>query len=106
MPKTDQYLMAEYGNIQQDTSAYLQGTHYDTSKESPKVRTYYGGTKNMQHALIVMDRDFQQIQSPFPYFATYRPISLIKNRFGRAVRILHENLEAYYKKVNLKLLSD
>lgn len=98
-PNNGSYLIAEFGRTRQDTIAYYNDNVPNTSKENPKQKSYYGGGKNARNALIVMDRAFNQIREPFPYFAGYSQINSLKNRFGGAVMRLDYGLHRYFVEV-------
>lgn len=86
--------IAEFGSIKQDTARYLSGY---TQKPGDSVRqpVYYGGSKNTRSALVVMNERFQQIQSPFPYFAPYSALASRKKKYIIAVGKLNKRFNNY-----------
>lgn len=96
--KTNNYLIAEFGQIRQDTTYYYSDNVPDTREPNPNQVQYYGGTKNTRAALIIMDRNFNQIREPFPYFAVYHKLTSVKSRYHRPVEKMSERLMTYYKK--------
>ena len=99
---SDNYLIGEFGYVKQDTSYYYSETRKDTSKEREKENVYYGGSKNGREAFIIMDRKFQQIQKPFPYFSGMSSILSEAVRFKKAIEEINTKLGAYSKQVGIK----
>ncbi len=99
---SDNYLIGEFGRIQQDTSHYYSGDRIHTQHSKEKTKVYYGGSKNGREAFIIMDRKFQQIQKPFPYFSPLQPFMSEQGRYRKALLVLNENLKKYANEVGLK----
>ena len=91
----DNYLIGEFGRIKQDTSYYYSDDRNDTSIEKSKSKVYYGGSKNGREAFIIMDRQFQQIQKPFPYFAGLQTVLSEAARFKKALEVINSKLHGY-----------
>jgi hypothetical protein len=100
--EVDNYLIGEFSRIKQDTSYYYDENLIDTSKEKPKQKTYYGGSKNGREAFIIMDRQFQQIQKPFPYFAGLQAVLSEGTRFKKALELINQKLHSYSSQVGTK----
>lgn len=100
--KSDNYLIGEFNRIKQDTSYYYEGDQIDMSKENPKTKVYYGGSKNGREAFIIMDRKFQQIQKPFPYFSSLPQLNTDKVRFKKAIESINKKLHGYSAEVGTK----
>ncbi len=96
----DNYLIGEFGRIQQDTARYYASDRIYTPSNKEKTKVYYGGSKNGREAFIVLDRKFQQIQKPFPYFSPLQPFMSQKGRYRQALVVLDEKLGRYEREVN------
>lgn len=95
----DNYLIGEFGRIKDDTTSFYSDEIRDTSKEEPKSKTYYGGSKNGREAFIIMDRKFQQIRKPFPYYAGLEVFLSEGARFKKALEKINLKLNNYQDKV-------
>ena len=100
--QSENYLIGEFNKIKQDTSYYSDVDQIDMSKENPKEKVYYGGSKNGREAFIIMDRKFQQIQKPFPYFSTLPSLLSDRVRFLKAIESINEKLHGYSRQVGTK----
>ncbi len=100
--KSKNYLIGEFNRIKQDTSYYYAGDRIDLSKENPKSKVYYGGSKNRREAFIIMDRKFQQIQRPFPYFSTLPSMLSERVRYLKAIESINAKLHHYSSQVGTK----
>ncbi len=100
--KSDNYLIGEFNKIKQDTSHYYDGDLIDLSIEKSKKKVYYGGSKNGREAFIIMDRKFQQIQRPFPYFASLPSILSESARYKKALESINLKLRNYSTQVGTK----
>lgn len=96
----DNYLIGEFGRIKDDTTSFYSDEIRDTSKENPKSKTYYGGSKNGREAFIIMDRKFQQIRKPFPYYAGLEVFLSEGARFKKALEKINLKLHTYSGRVN------
>lgn len=92
---TDNYLIGEFGRIKGDTTHYYSDDVRDTSVEKSKRKEYYGRSKNGREAFIIMNRKFQQIQKPFPYFAPLQVFYSESARFKKALELINEKLHGY-----------
>lgn len=93
--QSENYLIGEFSHIKQDTSHYYKGDRLDLAKENPKTRVYDGGSKNGREAFIIMDRKFQQIQKPFPYFAPLQILAPETTRYKKAIIKINQELHTY-----------
>lgn len=93
--EADNYLIGEFGRIKQDTSKYYNDDRIDLSVEKSKTKVYSGGSKNGREAFVIMDRNFQQIQKPFPYFAGMQAILSEATRFKKALEVINNKLHGY-----------
>lgn len=100
--KSDNYLIGEFGKIKQDTAHYYSGDRIYTPNSKEKTKVYYGGTKNGREAFVIMDRKFQQIQKPFPYFSPLQAFMSENGRYRKALVVMNSKLKAYSKEVGLK----
>lgn len=98
----DNYLIGEFGRIKQDTAHYYSGDRIHTQHSKDKTKVYYGGSKNGREAFIIMDRKFQQIQKPFPYFSSLQPFMAEKGRYRKSLDALNGQLKRYYAKLGLE----
>jgi len=99
---TDNYLIGEFSCIKQDTVYYADQKSNDTSLDDPKAKTYFGGAKNGREAFIIMDRKFQQIRKPFPYFAGLEVFLSEGVRYKKALEKINSKLHAYSTQVGKK----
>ncbi|MCH2229723.1 MAG: hypothetical protein MK105_05205 [Crocinitomicaceae bacterium] len=95
------YFIGEFGQTeQQDTTAYYKGSTPNTGSESnPEGKTYYGGDKFILSALVLRDKNFNQLRDPFPYFGRYNPAGSINKRYIDAMKKLEASLNKFYSKV-------
>lgn len=94
--KSDNYLIGEFNKVKQDTSYYYANDRIDEhDKNNSKTKVYYGGSKNGREAFIIMDRKFQQIQKPFPYFATLPSVISEGARYKKAIESINLKLHSY-----------
>lgn len=91
------YLIAEFDAIEQDTTYYYKGTLNDATKEDniAQNKTYYGGDKYTISALVIRNRDFNQLRDPFPYYVKYAPNALIARRYILPVIKMNNKLKSY-----------
>ena len=68
-------------------------------KKRSKQKVYYGGSKNGREAFIIMDRKFQQIQRPFPYFAGLQAVLSEAVRYKKALELINEKLHDYSSEI-------
>ncbi|MFT4662738.1 MAG: hypothetical protein ACI8XB_003031 [Patiriisocius sp.] len=65
----DNYLIAEFGTIEQDTAIYIDGYHLKRENGKVKKQTnYYGGADMRFGALIIKSDQFIQLKRPFPFY--------------------------------------
>jgi hypothetical protein len=100
--KSNNYLIGEFNKIKQDTSHYYNDDIIDLSVDKSKKKVYYGGSKNGREAFIIMDRKFQQIQRPFPYFASLPSILSESARYKKAIESINLKLRNYTIQVGTK----
>ena len=93
--KSENYLIGEFNKIKQDTSHYYSGDRIDTSVKKSRTKVYYGGSKNTREAFIIMNRKFQQIQRPFPYFSTLPAVVSERVRYLKAIESINKKLHSY-----------
>lgn len=98
------YFIGEFGQTeQQDTTAYYKGSTPNTGSDSnPEGKTYYGGDKFVLSALVLRDKNFNQLRDPFPYFGRYNPAGSINKRYVDAMNKLETRLNKFYNRVNSK----
>lgn len=90
------YLIAEFDAIEQDTVYYYKGTINDaTNQDKAQNKSYYGGDKFTISALVIRNRDFNQLRDPFPYYVNYSPNTLITKRYIEPVIKLNNKLRSY-----------
>lgn len=95
------YLVAEFSHVQRSDEAYFQDytLRQDTSGYKTQQKTYTGDTDLGPYALIVRDRDFVQLRSPFPYYVrTYEGFPILRRKKPKTVARLNEALHEYYSK--------
>lgn len=100
--KSDNYLIGEFNKIKQDTAYYYGDDVIDWSNENPRTKVYYGGAKNGREAFIIMDRKFQQLQRPFPYFSSLPSMLSERVRYIKAIEQINLKLHSYSSQVGTK----
>jgi hypothetical protein len=95
----DNYLIGEFGRVKDDTVYYYSDNVPDTANDKSESKTYYGGTKNGREAFVIMDRQFQQIRKPFPYFIGLEVFLSEGVRFKIALEKINAKLHSYSDQV-------
>ena len=98
-----EYFIAEFGNLQPDTTYYLDNRLDDTSKENPKQDMYYTTGSSNRQALVIMDHRFKQTAKPFPYFAPFSDMVALKTRYIGPVQKLNRRLHNYFDTTTAKV---
>ena len=99
--RNDNYLIGEFGRVKDDTTYYYSDNVPNTANEKAESKTYYGGTKNGREAFVIMDRQFQQIRRPFPYFIGLEVFLSEGVRFKIALEKINAKLHSYSDQVGL-----
>ena len=85
------FLIAEFGNVAQDTSSYQDFYIIDTQNGKTKKTSYWGGPNFHFGALVVMTDDFVQLRKPFPsYVRTFNSIPLFRRATFKVVARLND----------------
>lgn len=117
-----QFMVADFSNIEQDTTKYFSHYSYETIGEDvpKKVSGYYTSSTEIDFdALRILDQNFVQLNKPFPYYSAkaYK----INKKSGEEMSIktpahkglfivaydlmvidMNRQLKEYYKKKNKK----
>lgn len=94
-PRTEHFFIAEFGQVEQDTAYYSDELSPDMSRETPKTKVYYGGSKMERSALLIRNSSFEQLRDPFPYKAKYTYSAKKSYRYLKSVRLLNSALSDY-----------
>ncbi len=97
---TEDFLIAEFGNIAPDTAKYFEG-YYVLSGDGLDKRkpTYYHSSSEASFgALIIKSSDFVQMRSPFPYYVKTFDSFPIKRKPKKVVKIMNEKLHYYFSR--------
>jgi hypothetical protein len=91
------YLTAEFGTIDQDTTARFDSYYYDRGENGLEKRTlYYGGSNMGFGALIIKSDIFVQLHKPFPYYVrTFETVPFVVNT-NHIVAKMNKKLNKYY----------
>lgn len=90
---SDEFLTAEFGNIAQDTTMHKDSYIVSTHDGYHKKESYWGGPIFQFGALVIMNDEFIQLKSPFPYYIrTFSSIPLFKRSKYKVVAKLNEKL--------------
>jgi len=97
-PTPQGFLIAEFGNVTQDTASYLSGTYLTQTDEGLKRdESYYGGTDTKIQAFVIMSDQFVQLCDPFPYYSRVRKTNPKQKDLDKSVKRMNENFFNYYK---------
>jgi hypothetical protein len=92
------FLIAEFGIISQDTAKYFSNYYYENSKDGPHKKTqYYGGPDLRFEALRILSEQFVQLTDPFPYYVKASGSSTDVRKMNKVVLKMNNKLEQYYK---------
>lgn len=89
------YLIAEFGNVTEDTAGHFSGyrTEVNGNWSVERVPTYYGSTNMGFGALIVKSDRMVQLKRPFPYYV--RTFDMLRS-VEKCVSKLNRKLLRYY----------
>jgi len=93
----DDFLIAEFGNVAQDTASYKD--FYITTGQNGKTKksSYWGGPNFHFGALVVMTDDFVQLRKPFPSFVrTFDSIALFRSTTFKVVARLNDKFLRFF----------
>ena len=93
----DDFLIAEFGNVAQDTASYKD--FYITTGQNGKTKksSYWGGPNFHFGALVVMTDDFVQLRKPFPSFVrTFDSIPLFRSTTFKVVARLNDKFLRFF----------
>lgn len=90
--KTDQFLFLDYGTSMLNESTNSYNYTYGHTVE--------GSTPGNSQAFTILDKQYSQLHSPFPYIVYLNPFE--RNAFSKAVSRLNTKLFTYYTQVNKK----
>jgi hypothetical protein len=67
-PNLNNFLVAEYGPVESDTTSYHQGSYANRAEDGVERRESYSERGSFGYeALIIRDDEFVQLSDPFPY---------------------------------------
>ena len=90
---TENYLIAEFGNVQQDTLSVRDFYYQNGNKRKP---SYWGSPNFHFGALVVMSDEFIQLRHPFPnYVRTFDSLPLFERAIDKTIKRLDKKLLAY-----------
>ena len=93
----DDFLIAEFGNVAQDTASYKD--FYITSGQNGKTKksSYWAGPNFHFGALVIMTDDFVQLRKPFPSFVrTFDSIPLFRRATFKVVARLNDKFLRFF----------
>ena len=79
----DNYYVAEFSELQQDTNSYYGTSLPNTAREDGLEEYHYGSPNLVQKGLIIMDKNYVQIMRPFPSFRKYEYFIDEKKKYYR-----------------------
>lgn len=81
IPVKQKVYTAEFANIEQDSAKFF--SHYSFVPDGPfkqkKVERFYGAPDMDFKAIVIKNRQFEQLSAPFPYYSRYIGASLKKH---------------------------
>jgi hypothetical protein len=96
-PKTDKFLAAEFGTMQQDTTTYVEGSYIYHGANGPERKTRYRGGNNTQiSSLIIMSEQLVQLSAPFPYYERVFETLPDAKKLSNTVIKMNDKLNAFY----------
>ncbi len=103
--KTRNFLTADFGTIDQDTSMRFDGYYYDYGEHGLEKRSkYYGGSNMGFGALVLRSDKLVQLHKPFPYYVrTYKSLPFSANS-KNVVKKMNHKLERFYKRKQRKTI--
>jgi len=101
------FLIAEFGVISQDTTAHFDSYYYENGENGlEKKAKYYGGSNMGFGALIICSDKSVQLHKPFPYYSrTYETLPFIISS-QKVVSKMDGKLKRFYKRKSKKIPSN
>ncbi len=94
------FLIGEFGIIEQDTAQYFSNYYYEKSKDGPKKKSaYYGGADLRFEALRILSDQFIQLAYPFPYYVKASGSSTDFKKMNKVVVKMNNNLAQFYNEI-------
>ncbi len=93
------FFIAEFDNIKEDTMSYFSHHTYkqNDTNELEVVDNYYSvPSKANYYALKIMDRNFVQLKSPFPYNVKVNKPIVLKSTYNQTITRMNNKLKAYF----------
>ncbi len=92
------FLVAEFGNLSQEPSKYLNDYMIMQGDDEPKRQPkYYSGTDFGFQALVLKSDRFIQLRKPFPYYTGIFPFWPIKRKEKKVVWRMNKKLSKFYR---------
>ena len=83
------FLIAEFTNIEPDTTSRFEDNYTTTSSSGPEVRSSYSGGMEVGFpALVIKNNQFIQLRKPFPYYSKSLDFLKYEKKFNRAAKKL------------------
>lgn len=96
---TQPYLIAEFANIEADTTRYFSGYYLAIDEQGLERReSYRTGPRMGFEALVIRNNDFVQIADPFPYYERTWP--LLGRKPDVVVKRMNKRLHLYYNRTH------
>ncbi len=94
------FLIAEFGTIEQDTAKYFSHNSYEPagSWSLKPTSNYYGGPRMGYGALIIKSNQLIQLRRPFPYYVRTFDSLPIRRSPNKTVKKMNKKLYKFYKK--------
>jgi len=104
-PGAEKFLVAEFGNLQMDTTKYFAGYRLSTTDTgSWQKPTYYSTSTFLYDAFIIESPQLIQLKKPFPYFVMTTESDKKVNSYESVIEKVNQRLHAFFMKANEKIL--
>ena len=92
------FLTAEFGSLDPDTSSYYEGRYYEYGDSGMQNKNaYYSGADMGFDVFKIMNTNFIQLKKPFPYYVRTYDSMPVKKKISKAVEKMDKELALYYK---------
>lgn len=103
--KNKPYFIAEFTTLEQDTAKYFSHYSYDPDGDFnlKKVSNFYKSSDYNIFALVIKDKNFIQLNKPFPYYKKVFYINRTKKCFTKVASINTKLFLYYYNVKNIQI---
>ncbi len=95
---TTNFFIAEFAKLESDTVRqweYYTGTAIDSTGK--RESRYAGGTGSNFSALVLKNKNFEQLRRPFPFYVKYHPMREQNKEINLRVNMLNKTLFDFYE---------